>query len=228
MDDQFMTVLGAYHERMEEERKHRQAHGGPKHGGPQQGGPDRQQARPKPPEKDRKQERGAGPMHPVGPDTGRMINILAGSLTKPTILDLGSGFGYSSLWLADAARRSGGRLIAMEQDDLKVAYARDMAARAGLADYVDFRIGDALQLLAQLTTPLDFVLVDLAKDLYVACFEAFYPKLNPGAIVVADNMVRPGGENAAAYRNTVRAKPGLSSVTMPVGSGIEISRFEPV
>jgi predicted O-methyltransferase YrrM len=71
------------------------------------------------------------------------------------------------------------------------------------------------------------VLIDLWKDLYTPCLEAFYPKLNPGAILVADNMTMPGGPEVAAYGRAVRAKPHMTSVLLPVGSGIEVSRYEP-
>ena len=98
---------------------------------------------------------------------------------------------------------------------------------AGLAGHIDFKVGDALQMIAELPMGIDFVLVDLWKDLYVPCLEAFYPKLNPGAIIVADNMLRPGNEEVKRYGRAVRARPGITSVLLPVGSGIEISRFEP-
>ena len=163
----------------------------------------------------------------VGPDTGRLINILARSLPTPNILELGTSYGYSGIWLAEAARAAGGRLTTMELQDYKATYARDMARKAGLADYVDFKVGDAVEMIAGLRFRLDFVLVDLWKDLYVPCLEAFYPKLNPGAILVADNMLRPGGESVRRYAEAVRAKPGMTSVLLPVGSGIEVSRFEP-
>ena len=164
---------------------------------------------------------------PVGPESGRLINILAKSLEAPTILELGTSYGYSGIWLADAARAAGGRLTTMELQDYKSAYAREMATRAGLADHVDFKVGDAVEMIAGLPFRLDFVLVDLWKDLYVPCLEAFYPKLNPGAIVVADNMLRPGGDAVRRYAEAVRAKPGMTSVLLPVGSGIEVSRFNP-
>jgi len=163
----------------------------------------------------------------VGPDTGQFINILAKSLKTPTILEIGTSYGYSGIWLAEAARASGGRLITLELQDYKSIYAREMATKAGLSDYIDFKVGDALQLIAALTVKVDFVLLDLWKDLYVPCLDAFYPKLNPGAIIVADNMVRPGGEDVKRYGLAVRAKAGVSSVLLPVGSGIEVSRFEP-
>jgi len=164
---------------------------------------------------------------PVGPDTGRLINLLARSLPAPQILEIGTSYGYSGIWLADAARVSGGRLTTMELRDYKSAYAREMATRAGLADHVDFKVGNAVEMIARLPFRLDFVLVDLWKDLYVPCLEAFYPRLNPGAIVVADNMLRPGGDAVRRYGEAVRAKPGITSVLLPVGSGIEVSRFEP-
>jgi predicted O-methyltransferase YrrM len=70
------------------------------------------------------------------------------------------------------------------------------------------------------------VLLDLWKDLYIPCFDLFYPKLGSGALVVADNMIFPefSRKEAADYRRHVRAKADLESVLLPVGSGIEVSR----
>ncbi|MEK1895802.1 MAG: class I SAM-dependent methyltransferase [Rhizobium sp.] len=161
----------------------------------------------------------------VGRDTGQLVNILAKSLKEPFILELGTSFGYSGIWLAEAARASGGKLMTMELHEYKSAHAKEMATKAGLADWIDFRIGDAVQMIRELTDGIDFVLVDLWKDLYLPCLEAFYPKLNPGAIVVADNMLRPGDENVRQYGAAIRAKSGITSVLLPVGSGIEVSRF---
>ncbi len=92
---------------------------------------------------------------------------------------------------------------------------------------MDFRVGDARELIAALEGPFDFVLLDLWKDLYVACFDLFYPKLAPGATVVADNMIYPEMSQKAAglYRRRVRSAAGMSTVLLPVGSGIEVSRF---
>lgn len=161
----------------------------------------------------------------VGRDTGQLVNILAKSLKEPFILELGTSFGYSGIWLAEAARASGGKLMTMELHEYKSAHAKEMATKAGPADWIDFRIGDAVQMIRELTDGIDFVLVDLWKDLYLPCLEAFYPKLNPGAIVVADNMLRPGDENVRQYGAAIRAKSGITSVLLPVGSGIEVSRF---
>lgn len=207
MDEKVTAVLDAFHERMAEERRNRLERRGPF----------------VPPAAD-----GQDPnMYPVGPRTGRLLNILAGSLEAPTILEIGTSYGYSAIWLAEAARSSGGRVITMEMHDYKVVHAREMVERAGLADHVEFMVGDAVAMIEALACRIDFVLLDLWKDLYVPCLEAFLPKLNPGAIVVADNMLYPGGDDVAAYGRAVRAKPGMTSVLLPVGSGLEISRYEP-
>ena len=205
MDDKVKAVLDAYHARLREDEK----------------------ARHEPPATRASDWRDKA-LLAVGPDTGRLINILARSLRAPTILELGTSYGYSGVWLAEAARATGGRLITMELADFKSAYAREMAGKAGLADHVDFKVGDAVQMISELPAGVDFVLVDLWKDLYVPCLKAFYPKLNPGAIIVADNMLRPATAEVKQYGRAVRALPGITSVLLPVGSGIEISRFTPV
>ena len=161
----------------------------------------------------------------VGPQTGRLLNILACGLKAPTVLELGTSFGYSGIWLADAARTTCGRLITMELHAHKSEFAREMAHKAGLADYIDFKVGDAVQMIADVPDGIDFVLVDLWKNLYLPCLEAFYPKLNPGAIVVADN-IRAGRADVADYVQAVRAKPDMTSVMLPGGQGVEISRYK--
>ena len=101
----------------------------------------------------------------VGPQTGRLINILARSFDAPRILELGTSFGYSGIRLAEAARASGGRVVTMERAAHKAAHAREMAEKAGLADRIEFRVGDAVEMIGGLEPGIDFVLVDLWKDL---------------------------------------------------------------
>lgn len=165
-------------------------------------------------------------MYAIGPETGQLLNILVKSLDSPRILELGTSFGYSGIWLAEAAQARGGQVITMEKHDYKSAFAQDMAAKAGLDGLIDFRVGDALEMIDALPDGLDFVFVDLWKDLYVPCLERFYPKLNPGAIIVADNMIWPESTGVKAYAKAIRNKTGISSVMLPVGSGIEVSRLE--
>jgi predicted O-methyltransferase YrrM len=163
----------------------------------------------------------------VGPSTGQLLNILAKSIKAKTILELGTSYGYSTVWLAEAARATGGRLITIDKVADKHNYARSMLARAGLTKQVEFRLGDALDTIDVLKGPFDLVLVDLWKELYVDAFDLFYSKLAPGAIIAADNMILPENyrEDALRYRKHIRSKPLIDSVLIPVGSGVELSRY---
>jgi predicted O-methyltransferase YrrM len=162
---------------------------------------------------------------PVGPDTGRVLNILIKSAKARSILELGTSYGYSTIWLAEAARETGGRVASLELADYKAKYAREALGRAGLADHVDIHVGSAVETLPRLAGPYDFVLVDLWKELYVTCLDLVYPKLEHGAFVAADNMIYPEVSRADAenYQRRIRELE-FDSVLLPIGSGVELSR----
>ena len=164
---------------------------------------------------------------PVGRAAGQLMNILIKEAGAPRILEVGSSYGYSTTWLAEAARAVGGHVTSLELHAAKTEYAQTQLARASLADFVHFEIGDALASLERLPGPFDFVLIDLWKDKYVPVFAALYPKLAPGALIVADNMLEPESArvHAEAYRERVRATPDMTSVLLSVGNGIELSRY---
>jgi len=164
---------------------------------------------------------------PVGRAAGSLLNLLIRESGAKRILEVGSSYGYSTHWLADAARAVGGRVTSLEMHAPKTEYARERLARVGLAGFVEFRIGDALAALKSLPGPFDFVLIDLWKDLYVPVFELLHPKLAQGAIVVADNMLQPENVrvHARAYRELVRSAADMTSVLLEVGNGLEVSRY---
>ena len=97
----------------------------------------------------------------IGPETGQFLNILVHSLTAPRILELGTFFGYSAIWLAEAARATGGHLATIEIDPERSAHALDMSTQAGLSPLVDFQIGDAVTLIGNIPGRFDFVFVNL-------------------------------------------------------------------
>lgn len=162
---------------------------------------------------------------PVGLDVGRFLHALIFARKPQRILELGTSYGYSTLFLADAARAIGATVVTMELADYKQAYAREQLAHAGLAQQVDFRCGDALELLDADPGPWDFVLLDIWKELYLPCFDAFYPKLDEEAVIASDNMIDPAfdRENVRLYRQAVRDKADLQTTLLPIGSGIELS-----
>jgi predicted O-methyltransferase YrrM len=165
---------------------------------------------------------------PVGRAAGTLMNLLIKESEAKRILEVGSSYGYSTTWLAEAARATSGKVTSLELKVEKTEYARAQLARAGLNGYVEFHIGDALTSLARLPGPFDFVLIDLWKDLYVPVFELLHPKLAQGAIVIADNMLYPDSArvHARAYRERVRAAKDMSTVLLNVGNGLEVSRYQ--
>jgi len=162
----------------------------------------------------------------VGRSTATFLHILAAEAGATRLLEVGSSYGYSTIWLAHAARLTGGRLTSLELQPAKVEYARERLKRAGLSDVVDFRIGDARASLAALEGPFDLVLLDLWKDLYVPCFDLIFPRLAPGGIIVADNIMYPESSRPMAqkYQEHVRRQRGLDTVLLPIGSGVEVTR----
>jgi predicted O-methyltransferase YrrM len=162
----------------------------------------------------------------VGREAGILLYLLATGAQSRRILELGTSYGYSTVWLAAAARATGGKVMSLELRDFKIEYARQALTRAGLSTRVEFHEGDCLETLKKLPGPFDFVLLDVWKDLYLPCFELLHPKLAPGAIVAADNMLLPAvvRPQAEAYRARVRAVGDMDSVLIEVGNGIEISR----
>ncbi|HKP63588.1 MAG TPA: class I SAM-dependent methyltransferase [Polyangiales bacterium] len=161
----------------------------------------------------------------IGPQTGQVLHAITTAAKAKTFVEIGASYGYSTIWLADAARETGGKVHSLELSQSKVDHARAQLKRGGLDRYVEFHVGDALKTLEALPGPFDFVLVDLWKDLYVRCFEIFYPKLAPNAFVAADNIIFPPfPKEQAAYRQAVRAKPDMESMLLPIGSGVELSK----
>ena len=162
---------------------------------------------------------------PVGPEAGMFLYSLAVARGAKRILELGTSYGYSTLFLANAAKHNGGQLVTMELSPAKQSYARKMLEEAMLADVVDWQRGDAVALIAAATGPFDMVLLDIWKELYLPCLEAFYPKLSDEAVVVADNMIEPPmfRTEARAYRRAIINLPDMQSVLLPVGSGLEVS-----
>jgi predicted O-methyltransferase YrrM len=162
---------------------------------------------------------------PVGEDVAVLLQDLIIGLRAQTIVELGSSYGFSTLFLAAAARSVGGKVFSYEIASNKQAYAKGQIAAAELSEFVEWRLGDAVSLLASQSGPIDFVLMDLWKDLYVPCFEALYPKLALNGVIVADNMLSPEftRADAAVYRAAVRSKRDMQAVLLPIGQGIDVS-----
>ena len=126
--------------------------------------------------------------------------------TKPSlIVECGTAIGYSGLWMLRVLKAAGtGRLITIEIDANRAGQARANFERAGVADLVDSRIGDAQEVLKSIQEPVDFLLLDNNFDNYFPCFQAIEPQLTNPATVLADN-VGIGADSMADYLEHVRA-----------------------
>lgn len=146
---------------------------------------------------------------PVSRGTGEVLYMLARGARARTIVEFGTSFGLSTIYLAAALRdNGGGRLITTEFEPSKAARARENLTAAGLIDLVEIRQGDALQTLASdLPESVDLLLLDGAKALYPEVLSLVEGRLRPGAFVIADDA-----NYSADYLAYVRAGHGYLSI----------------
>jgi predicted O-methyltransferase YrrM len=156
------------------------------------------------------------------PDSAKFASLLAISKKAKSLVEVGSGVGYSTLWLAYAASVTGGKLVSCEIDPAKAAEARANLQKAGLADYAEILSGDARELLRHQSEPVDFLLIDAEHGQYETYFDVVYKRMGVGAVVVADDVVTQEN-NLADYTTYVKNHPNLESVTLPLGHGLEFS-----
>jgi predicted O-methyltransferase YrrM len=158
----------------------------------------------------------------IAPTTGRFLFALAASQAGVTVLEIGAGRGYSTVWLAAGARVLGGSVLSLEHDPTRCAAWRANIAEAGLEEWAELVEGDAFETLAGLGDVFDLVFLDAEKDDYEALFGLVRPGLEPGALVVADNVLSHA-ETLAAYSAARQSDPTLSSVTVPLDRGLELT-----
>jgi predicted O-methyltransferase YrrM len=158
----------------------------------------------------------------VAPATGRFLFALVAPQTDCEVLELGGSRGYSAIWLAAAARILGGHVLSIENDPPKIEAWHRNIEDAGLAEWADLLEGDALDLLPQIDDVFDLVFIDAEKEDYERLFEQARTKVEPGALVVADNVISHP-DPLAQYSAARQSDPTLSSVTVPLDRGLELS-----
>jgi predicted O-methyltransferase YrrM len=158
----------------------------------------------------------------VTPDTGRLLWILSTSMGATRILEVGTSNAFSTIWLADAVRSSGGRITTLEIDPWKVALARANLVAAGMDGVVDVVEGSAAASLRDLPGPFDLVFLDADRSSYGEYLELVVPKLRPGGMLIADNALSHAHE-LEDYLRRVKSHPQLFAVTVPIGNGEEIA-----
>ena len=154
--------------------------------------------------------------------TGQFLFSLVAPQWDCEVLEIGGSRGYSSIWLGAGVRSLGGRVLSLESDPAKVEAWRRNVAEAGLEETVELIDDDAFKTLAELEDVFDVCFLDAEKDDYEALFALARDKLEPGALVVADNVLSHQ-ETLGAYSEARQADPTLESVTVPLDRGLELS-----
>jgi caffeoyl-CoA O-methyltransferase len=158
----------------------------------------------------------------VARTTGQFLFAFVSPQTDCEVLEIGGSRGYSSIWLAAGVRNLGGRLLSLESDPAKVEAWHANVEEAGLAEWAELIAGDAFETLPPIADVFDVVFLDAEKEQYEVLFTIARAKLEPGAVVIADNVLSHQ-ETLAAYSQARQADPTLESVTLPLDRGLELS-----
>ncbi len=158
----------------------------------------------------------------VARTTGQFLFALVAPQTDCEVLEIGGSRGYSTIWLAAGVRHLGGRVLSLEHDPAKCEAWRRNIAEAGVEDTAELLEGDAFETLQAIDDVFDVAFLDAEKDQYEQLFQLARPKLEPGAIVVADNVLSHA-DALAAYSEARQADPTLESVTVPLDRGLEVT-----
>ncbi len=184
-------------------------------------------------ERENAEERAQGVPHAlrsrqIAPTTGRFLFALVAGQAGCSVLEIGSSRGYSALWLAAGARILGGHVTSLEIDPARCEAWRRNVDEAGLEEWAELIEGDAFETLRRLEDVFDVVFLDAEKDDYERLFKLVRGKLEPGSIVVADNVL--SHDELRPYSAARQADLTLVSVTVPLDMGLELTSVlgEPV
>lgn len=168
----------------------------------------------------------------VGPEVGRLLFQLASVSGADRIFEMGSGFGYSTLWFARAIG-DGGRVYHTEGDPANTARAREYLTEAGVVDRVEFHTGDARDVLRDTRGMFDIVFMDIDKEQYPDGYRLFRDRIKVGGMAVVDNLVWSGRVAEGAtdeattgireYLDLMWNDPDYLSSLMPVRDGVGVS-----
>jgi predicted O-methyltransferase YrrM len=161
------------------------------------------------------------------PETARLLAVLVQACAARRILELGTSNGYSTVWLADAARAGGGRVVSVEVDPARSALARENLSAAGLDAHVDLRTDDAgLTLRDSADASWDLVFLDAERPAYVDYWPDLVRVLRAGGLLAVDNVLSHADE-LAEFRAVVANDERVEESFVPIGAGLLLVVKEP-
>src|SRR5262245_46673236 len=158
----------------------------------------------------------------VARTTGEFLFSIVAPQTDCEVLEIGGSRGYSTIWIAAAARHLGGRVLSLEHDPAKIEAWHRNIADAGLEEWAELVEGDAFETLRAIDDVFDVVFLDAEKADYERLFALAREKVEPGALFVADNVLSDE-DTLGAYSRARQDDPTLVSLTLPLDRGLELS-----
>src|SRR5688572_13849902 len=159
----------------------------------------------------------------VSEEDGRFLRVLVATRGAKSILEISGASGYSAIWLGLGARESGGRVVTIEYDAPRAREAIENVRRAGLTDVVRVVPGDAFKEIPKLQGAFDLVFLDAWKPDYKKFFDLVFPRLTPGGVFVAHNVVNKKSE-MEPFLQAVHTHPALfTTIVSPSGEGMSVS-----
>src|SRR5688572_3816272 len=159
----------------------------------------------------------------VSEEDGKFLRVLVATRGAKSVLEIGAASGYSGIWLGLGARETGGRVVALEYDPQRAKAALENVRRAGLNDVVRVVHADAFAEIPRLQGTFDLVFLDAWKPDYKKFFDMVYPRLSPGGVFVAHNVVNKKNE-MEPFLKTVLSHPALyTTIVSPSGEGMSVS-----
>jgi len=168
----------------------------------------------------------------IGPASGKLCHLLARAIGARRVFELGSGYGYSTLWFARAVRENGGGVVHHTVWDEELhRRARANVTEAGYEDTVQFHLGEAVQALRETEGPFDIIFNDIDKNGYPASLPVMKEKLRVGGLILIDNMIwhgaifdpsdrSPDTEGVREFTQLLQSDPDFLFQLVPVRDGI--------
>ncbi len=172
----------------------------------------------------------------IGPASGYFCYLIARLVQARTVFELGSGFGYSTAWFARAVRENGGGVVHHTVWDAELsARARQHLDAMGLADLVEFHVGEAVGTLRDTPGPFDLVFNDIDKAGYPAALAVIHERLRPGGVLLVDNLLwhgqvldpadrSPDTEGVRELTRRVTTDPAWTASVVPIRDGLLLAR----
>ena len=159
----------------------------------------------------------------VSEEDGRFLRVLVASTGAKSVLEIGAASGYSAIWMGLGLRQTGGRLTTIEFDATRAKEAAENIRRAGLQDVVTVISGDAFKEIPKLQGNFDLVFLDAWKPDYKKFFELVFPRVNPGGLFLAHNVINKKNE-MSDFLTTIHSLPsGYTTIVSPGHEGISMT-----